>query len=139
MIPHVQELRLVNYRGFRDARLPLEGLTFLVGRNGAGKTTLVDALSFVREALTLSPPTALVKRDGIGEVRGSVKFFVSGSIALFSRQCSKVLVISSNFSSRRLAYLRLIRLGAVRGVLSQPYSRRRAVKASITRSVSTPA
>ncbi len=42
MIPHVQELRLVNYRGFRDARLPLEGLTFLVGRNGAGKTTLVD-------------------------------------------------------------------------------------------------
>ena len=69
MIPHVQELRLVNYRGFRDARLPLEGLTFLVGRNGAGKTTLVDALSFVREALTLSLPTALVKRDGIGEVR----------------------------------------------------------------------
>jgi energy-coupling factor transporter ATP-binding protein EcfA2 len=66
---HVQELRLLNYRGFRDARLPLEGLTFLVGRNGAGKTTLVDALAFVREALTQSLPTTLSKRDGIGEVR----------------------------------------------------------------------
>lgn len=78
MIPHVQELRLANYRGFRDARLPLEGLTFLVGRNGAGKTTLVDSLSFVREALTQSLPTALVKRDGIAEVRS--RFAAAGEL-----------------------------------------------------------
>lgn len=69
MFRHVQELRLRNYRGFRDARLPLEDLTFLVGRNGAGKSTLLDALSFVREALTDSLPTALERRDGIAEVR----------------------------------------------------------------------
>ncbi len=78
MIPHVRELRLANYRGFRDARLPLAGLTFLVGRNGAGKTTLVDALSFVRDALTQSLPTALVKRDGIAEVRS--RFAASGEL-----------------------------------------------------------
>lgn len=57
------------YRGFRDARLPLDDVTFLVGRNGCGKSTLLDALDFVRDALTVSLGIALERRGGIHGVR----------------------------------------------------------------------
>ena len=126
----VLELRLARARTTRNIDLRVIGdpATLEAQLRAAAARDLGDHLEFEVRADPIHPT-----------IEGSVKFFVSGSIALFSRQCSKVLVISSNFSSRRLAYLRLIRLGAVRGVLSQPYSRRRAVKASITRSVSTPA
>src|SRR5262245_22413399 len=58
----IKELRLRNYRAFTDARLILDGVTFLVGRNGAGKSTLMDAFSFVSEAVTDSLGTALERR-----------------------------------------------------------------------------
>ena len=38
------ELKLQNFRGFADHRLPLKNLTVIVGKNNAGKTTLVEAL-----------------------------------------------------------------------------------------------
>jgi predicted ATPase len=65
----VREIRLRNFRGFRDARLPLDDVTFLVGRNGCGKSTLLDALDFVRDALTVSLGIALERRGGIHGVR----------------------------------------------------------------------
>ncbi len=40
----LHELRLHNFRGFEDHRLPLKDLTIIVGKNNAGKTTLVEAL-----------------------------------------------------------------------------------------------
>ena len=40
----LQELRLRNFRGFSNHRLPLKDLTVIVGKNNAGKTTLVEAL-----------------------------------------------------------------------------------------------
>lgn len=69
MSPLVREIRIRNFRGFRNARLPLDDLTFLVGRNGCGKSTLLDAFDFVREALTLSLGVALARRGGIHGVR----------------------------------------------------------------------
>src|SRR5437879_13475589 len=40
----IEELRLENFRGFDDHRLPLTDLTLLVGRNNAGKSTIVEAM-----------------------------------------------------------------------------------------------
>ena len=40
----LHELRLRNFRGFANHRLPLKNLTVIVGKNNAGKTTLVEAL-----------------------------------------------------------------------------------------------
>jgi len=63
---HIEELRLSGYRAFENACLQLDDLTVLVGRNGAGKSTLIDALEFVRDALTDSLANALERRGGIG-------------------------------------------------------------------------
>ncbi|KFA89054.1 AAA family ATPase [Archangium violaceum] len=62
---HIEELRLSGYRAFENARLQLDDLTVLVGRNGAGKSTLIDALEFVRDALSDSLANALERRGGI--------------------------------------------------------------------------
>ncbi|QRK10518.1 AAA family ATPase [Archangium violaceum] len=62
---HIEELRLSGYRAFENARLQLDDLTVLVGRNGAGKSTLIDALEFVRDALSDSLANALERRGGV--------------------------------------------------------------------------
>jgi predicted ATPase len=62
---HIEELRLVGYRAFENARLRLDDLTVLVGRNGAGKSTLIDALELVRDALSDSLEIALDRRGGL--------------------------------------------------------------------------
>jgi predicted ATPase len=62
---HIEELRLAGYRAFENARLQFDDLTVLVGRNGAGKSTLIDALEFVRDALSDSLANALDRRGGI--------------------------------------------------------------------------
>jgi predicted ATPase len=62
---HIEELRLAGYRAFENARLQLDDLTVLVGRNGAGKSTLIDALEFVRDALTDTLTNALERRGGV--------------------------------------------------------------------------
>ncbi len=61
----IEEIRLQNYRAFESARLRLGDLTFLVGRNGAGKSSLLDAVEFMREALSDSLPNALDRREGL--------------------------------------------------------------------------
>jgi predicted ATPase len=62
---HIEELRISGYRAFENARMRLDDLTVLVGRNGAGKSTLIDALEFVRDALSDSLANALERRGGI--------------------------------------------------------------------------
>lgn len=53
--------------GYCDVRL--EPLTYLVGQNGAGKSNFVDAIHFVRDALSDSLQSAINKRGGLNEVR----------------------------------------------------------------------
>lgn len=60
----VEEIRLQNYRALDNARLGLSDLTLLVGRNGAGKSSVLDAVEFIREAVTDNLPNALDRRDG---------------------------------------------------------------------------
>ena len=60
----IEEIRIQNFRALEDVRLSLQDLTFLVGRNGAGKSSILDAVEFMREAVTDSLPNALARRDG---------------------------------------------------------------------------
>ncbi|MDQ3379948.1 MAG: ATP-binding protein [Actinomycetota bacterium] len=40
----IEEIRLANFKSFRDAVLPLDAFTLLVGRNGSGKSNALDGL-----------------------------------------------------------------------------------------------
>ena len=68
----VEELRLRNFRAFENARLSLSDLTYVVGRNGAGKSSLLDAIEFIRDALTNSLVNALDRRGGLRKVRRAI-------------------------------------------------------------------
>jgi energy-coupling factor transporter ATP-binding protein EcfA2 len=61
----IEELRISGFRAFENARLQFDDLTVLVGHNGSGKSTLIDALEFVRDALSDSLENALERRGGL--------------------------------------------------------------------------
>ncbi|RJQ50960.1 MAG: ATP-binding protein [Desulfobacteraceae bacterium] len=65
----VEEIRLRRFRAFRNARLVLSDLTFLVGRNGAGKSSLLDAVDLLRESVSDSLENALDRRGGLQKVQ----------------------------------------------------------------------
>ncbi|MCC6528209.1 MAG: AAA family ATPase [Polyangiaceae bacterium] len=69
MKARIEEIRLQNFRAIANLRLRLSDLTVLVGRNGAGKSSVLDAVEFMREAVTDSLPNALDRRDGFLGVR----------------------------------------------------------------------
>lgn len=60
---------LKNYKSIGSCDVVLGALTFLVGANGSGKSNFLDALHFVRDALTGSLDNALSDRGGLNEVR----------------------------------------------------------------------
>ncbi|WP_447921999.1 AAA family ATPase [Achromobacter aegrifaciens] len=71
-MPHVVFIRRVvlrNYKSIGNCDVRLQPLTYLVGQNGAGKSNFLDALHFVRDALTGSLDSALNERGGLNEVR----------------------------------------------------------------------
>jgi predicted ATPase len=60
---------LRNYKSIGQCDVRLRPLTYLVGTNGAGKSNFLDALHFVRDALTGSLDNAINERGGLSEVR----------------------------------------------------------------------
>jgi len=60
---------LRNYKSIASCDVQLGGLTYLVGLNSSGKSNFLDALHFVRDALTGSLDIALNARSGLSEVR----------------------------------------------------------------------
>lgn len=46
----ITELRIQGMRALADVRLPMGGLTVLIGENGSGKSTLIEALELLRRA-----------------------------------------------------------------------------------------
>lgn len=58
-----------NYRSIEEIELRLSPLTVLVGPNGAGKSNIIDALRFVRDALTIGLENAILNRGGINTLR----------------------------------------------------------------------
>lgn len=60
---------LRNYKSIAACDVRLGSLTYMVGANGSGKSNFLDALHFVRDALTGSLDNALNERGGLPEVR----------------------------------------------------------------------
>ena len=68
-VPFIKRVALRNYKSIGYCDVSLRPLTYLVGHNGAGKSNFMDALHFVRDALSNSLDSALNERGGINEVR----------------------------------------------------------------------
>ncbi|MDP3294820.1 MAG: AAA family ATPase, partial [Nevskia sp.] len=60
---------LRNYKSIGHCDVRLGRLMYLVGTNGSGKSNFLDALHFVRDALSSSLDNAINERGGLSEVR----------------------------------------------------------------------
>ena len=45
-----ESVRLVNFKCFRDAKIPLAPLTLLTGLNGTGKSSVIQAFALLRQS-----------------------------------------------------------------------------------------
>lgn len=91
--PYVEELRLISFKSFRDARLPLDDLTLLIGRNGSGKSNAIDGLHVLaRMALGEDLRDAIdgSRRDG-SEVRGGARGCAPHGESSFKLGCTVVV------------------------------------------------
>ncbi|ASF45946.1 AAA family ATPase [Methylovulum psychrotolerans] len=67
--PFLTRIVLRNYKSIAACDVRLGSLTYLVGLNSSGKSNFLDALHFVRDALSSSLDNALNERGGLSEVR----------------------------------------------------------------------
>lgn len=65
----IKRVVLRNFKSIGQCDVRLRPLTYLVGQNGAGKSNFLDALHFVRDALSGSLDNAINERGGLNEVR----------------------------------------------------------------------
>lgn len=66
----IETIALSNFRSVGpDITIHPGRVTFFVGPNGSGKSNVLDALSFVRDAVTQGLPAAVTHRGGIDSVR----------------------------------------------------------------------
>lgn len=65
----IKRVVLRNFKSIGHCDVSLRPLTYLVGQNGAGKSNFLDALHFVRDALSGSLDNAINERGGLNEVR----------------------------------------------------------------------
>ncbi len=68
-VGHLERIVIRNFRSIGACDVRLGRLSYVVGRNGSGKSNFLDALHFVRDALSGSLERALHERGGIEEVR----------------------------------------------------------------------
>lgn len=88
--PVIEEVRLTAFKSFRDAVLPVEPVTALVGRNSSGKSNALDALDVLaRLASGLKIKDALEARSGdTGAVRGGLQGCVPHGDEEFALGCT---------------------------------------------------
>jgi predicted ATPase len=67
-VPFISRVRIENYKSIAHCDVALGPFTVLLGLNAAGKSNLLDALRFVRDALTRGLSEAVVARGGLAEV-----------------------------------------------------------------------
>lgn len=69
-IPHIENLRVQNYRALHDLEFKnLTPLTVFLGPNGSGKSTLFDVFAFLSECFTVGLRKAWDKRNRFRELR----------------------------------------------------------------------
>ena len=70
----IKEIRLKNWKSFRDAVLPIDPLTILIGANASGKSNAIDALEFLeRIAYGKELRPALAGDSTLAPIRGGVE------------------------------------------------------------------
>ena len=70
LVPHIESLRVKNYRALRDMELKkITPLSVFVGPNGSGKSTLFDVFAFLSECFTIGLRRAWDKRGRFKELR----------------------------------------------------------------------
>jgi len=65
----INRVVLRNFKSIGNCDVTFHPLTYLVGSNGSGKSNFLDALHFVKDALTGTLDNALNERGGLSEVR----------------------------------------------------------------------
>jgi predicted ATPase len=69
-IPHIEYLRVQNYRALRDLELKnITSLAVFVGPNGSGKSTIFDVFAFLSECFSVGLRKAWDKRGRFKELR----------------------------------------------------------------------
>jgi predicted ATPase len=67
----IKELRLTNWRNFKQVRMRLQKRVFLVGPNASGKSNVLDALRFLHDVVSVGGgfQEAVMKRGGVSSIR----------------------------------------------------------------------
>ena len=78
----INRVTIRNYRSLKDVTVELDDLTVLVGANASGKSNFLDALKFVRDALTTNLSNAVKIRGGIQKILYSGFSEITIAIAL---------------------------------------------------------
>ncbi|MGW2086636.1 AAA family ATPase [Streptomyces sp. NPDC001880] len=67
-VPFITRVRIENYKSIAHCDVQLGPFTVLLGLNAAGKSNFLDALRFVRDAVSRGLPEAVSERGGLHDV-----------------------------------------------------------------------
>jgi predicted ATPase len=71
----LKELRLINWKSFRDATLYIDPLTIIIGMNAGGKSNVLDALLFLQRLAAGTPISTAIAGDAeIPGLRGGLEW-----------------------------------------------------------------
>lgn len=67
-VPFITRVRIENYKSIAHCDVRLGPFTVLLGLNAAGKSNFLDAIRFVRDAVSRGPVKAVIERGGLDNV-----------------------------------------------------------------------
>ncbi|MFD7289520.1 AAA family ATPase [Streptomyces sp. NPDC059863] len=68
IVPFITRVQIENYKSIAHCDVHLGPFTVLLGLNAAGKSNFLDAIRFVRDAVSRGPVKAVIERGGLGNV-----------------------------------------------------------------------
>ncbi len=73
----IKEIRFMNWKSYKDAKLYIDPLNVLIGTNASGKSNAIDAIAFLNNAVngrnlqaSLDGESALLLEANIGGIYG---------------------------------------------------------------------